>query len=694
MTTITNRRRKPSWIHSSWMLLHFLSCLPLPAKAFTNELFTQAVEAMSAVQVMDQWWFAAVNLLEDLPKTTTTTTTSSQIGSLVRMTPQLPQPPLLAMRFPNLTTTPQSSQNPQYYLYDYEIPPLVQCLTLTSEEQEIFNLLCRVRDAKCPETTLRVAGGWVRDKLLWGSSPTTALSSYDIDIVLSSHCTGREFAQHVKTYLQQVEPQQQQQQSSPILDHFVANVTIQDYGATSAEHLQTACIRFGNRFDVDLAQLRHERYQKGARIPEIANSAVVVQDAWRRDLTINCLYYNLHSRQIEDWTEQGLMDLQYGILRTPSAPLATLLEDPVRWLRTVRLAAQLSGNRRSRYFPFRLDPALARAGTDARVTEALQKTVSRNRCGKEVHGLFAKSANPVAGLRLLSDSQLQILFGQPLADSAAMALTSLARTQTLVSRTWPENSDWDVSRRTSLWYAAWYYHASSSLSSSHTVNVATTEEQSSWRPHRRRCRDSILYQSLTTGLGLAAQESQTIEQLIQGAHSWQQLLLACEKENDDATWEAIGNLAQPTRKDNNISANARVADLRWRYYQILKQMGPLWRESLVLMLANNANVNESLMDVDGKVKQFKLWLRRLESTLGLVDNFVFHKTPPALNGSDIISLLPSIQGKQFRQVMEAQEEWRVRQGVTLPTESSRKQLVEFLRQKFSGNKEAIGINVK
>ena len=51
-----------------------------------------------------------------------------------------------------------------------------------------------------------------------------------------------------------------------------------------------------------------------------------LQDALRRDLTINALFYNLSSRTVEDYTEQGIPDLHAGICRTPLAPQETFMD--------------------------------------------------------------------------------------------------------------------------------------------------------------------------------------------------------------------------------------------------------------------------------------------------------------------------------------------------------------------------------
>ena len=50
------------------------------------------------------------------------------------------------------------------------------------------------------------------------------------------------------------------------------------------------------------------------------------QDAERRDLTVNALFYNLNTRTVEDFTGRGLSDLRDGVLRTPLPPLETFRE--------------------------------------------------------------------------------------------------------------------------------------------------------------------------------------------------------------------------------------------------------------------------------------------------------------------------------------------------------------------------------
>ncbi len=64
------------------------------------------------------------------------------------------------------------------------------------------------------------------------------------------------------------------------------------------------------------------------------------EDAWRRDFTINSLYYNIRDFTVVDYTG-GLADLEAGILRIIGDPWQRYREDPVRMLRAVRFAAKI-----------------------------------------------------------------------------------------------------------------------------------------------------------------------------------------------------------------------------------------------------------------------------------------------------------------------------------------------------------------
>ena len=75
------------------------------------------------------------------------------------------------------------------------------------------------------------------------------------------------------------------------------------------------------------------------------------EDAFRRDFTINALFYDIATFSVIDYVN-GVEDLRAGLVRSIGDPEVRFREDPVRMLRAVALAARLD---------FRLDPPVAAA---------------------------------------------------------------------------------------------------------------------------------------------------------------------------------------------------------------------------------------------------------------------------------------------------------------------------------------------
>ncbi len=86
------------------------------------------------------------------------------------------------------------------------------------------------------------------------------------------------------------------------------------------------------------------------------------QDAWRRDFTVNALFYDIQTFSIIDYVG-GLKDIQAKIIRTIGDPATRMTEDPVRMIRAVRFASTLG---------FGMEPDTARVIRDLaeRITQA------------------------------------------------------------------------------------------------------------------------------------------------------------------------------------------------------------------------------------------------------------------------------------------------------------------------------------
>ena len=196
----------------------------------------------------------------------------------------------------------------QFFTMELESQSLDPSITLTPKEQSLFSLLATITESKGLKITLRVAGGWVRDKLL-------GQESHDIDIALDT-MMGSEFVEIVRTYL--VENNLATSKGFGVIK---AN-------ADKSKHLETATINIDGEW-IDFVNLRKEDYAADSRVPEI-QIGTPTEDAFRRDLTINAMFYNINEGKIEDFTGLGLQDLKDQRIRTPIDPTKTFFDDPLR----------------------------------------------------------------------------------------------------------------------------------------------------------------------------------------------------------------------------------------------------------------------------------------------------------------------------------------------------------------------------
>lgn len=118
------------------------------------------------------------------------------------------------------------------------------------------------------------------------------------------------------------------------------------------------CRLIGRRFRLahvhfgrDIIEVATFRKQVDHAHEEVAHSAAgmvlrdnvygsIEEDAWRRDFTINALYYNIADFSVVDFTG-GIQDLKDRKLRMIGDTATRFREDPVRMLRAIRFASKL-----------------------------------------------------------------------------------------------------------------------------------------------------------------------------------------------------------------------------------------------------------------------------------------------------------------------------------------------------------------
>ena len=85
---------------------------------------------------------------------------------------------------------------------------------------------------------------------------------------------------------------------------------------------------------------KSEGHAKDGRIIRDNVYGDIDDDVWRRDFTINALFYNIEDFSIIDYVG-GIKDLETGQLRLIGDPKKRYVEDPVRMLRAIRFSSKL-----------------------------------------------------------------------------------------------------------------------------------------------------------------------------------------------------------------------------------------------------------------------------------------------------------------------------------------------------------------
>jgi poly(A) polymerase len=91
---------------------------------------------------------------------------------------------------------------------------------------------------------------------------------------------------------------------------------------------------------VEVTTFRADAYDGQTRRPVVAFGHTLEDDLVRRDFTVNAMALRLPDLAFVD-PHGGLVDLEAGLLRTPSPPEVSFGDDPLRMMRAARFVAQL-----------------------------------------------------------------------------------------------------------------------------------------------------------------------------------------------------------------------------------------------------------------------------------------------------------------------------------------------------------------
>lgn len=233
----------------------------------------------------------------------------------------------------------------------------------TPDETSVFSLIKQTCNDFSPPVIARVAGGWVRDKIIGKPSD-------DIDIAIEN-ATAIDFGKKL----------QQNCGSNSKLTQIEAN-------PEQSKHLETVRVNMFADFWLDICCLRSDDFAEGHTKPGTPTS-----DAQRRDFSINALFYNINDSKVEDFVE-GINDLKNQIIRTPIDPHATFKDDPLRMVRGFRMAARYS---------FKIESNVILSMKEFK--SDFEKYITRDRVTQEIEKIF-KGGNLEYALDLMFESQL------------------------------------------------------------------------------------------------------------------------------------------------------------------------------------------------------------------------------------------------------------------------------------------------
>ncbi len=247
------------------------------------------------------------------------------------------------------------------------------------EENSVFGVIHECAIALKQEAY--VIGGFVRDLLL--SRP-----SKDIDIVTVG--SGIELAEMVASRLGKSD----------------SLAVFKSFG--------TAMIKSGD-FEIEFVGARKESYRSDSRKPIVENGTLE-DDQKRRDFTINALAISLNKENYGELIDpfEGVKDLKRKMIRTPLEPEVTFSDDPLRMMRGIRFASQLS---------FDIDPVTFEAISSQ--AERI-KIVSQERITDEINKIIL-SRKPSYGFKLLYHSKLlELVFPEMVALQGTETINGLS----------------------------------------------------------------------------------------------------------------------------------------------------------------------------------------------------------------------------------------------------------------------------
>lgn len=178
------------------------------------------------------------------------------------------------------------------------------------------------------------------------------------------------------------------------LAHEVANLLPNKPHVSFFKNFGTAMLKTDDGWEIEFVGARKESYSRNSRKPIVENGTLE-DDQNRRDFTINALAISLNKESYGELLDpfNGIKDMEDKIIRTPLDPDITFSDDPLRMMRGIRFASQLS---------FTIEPETLQA--IERNAERI-KIVSMERISDELNKIILSKV-PSVGFNYLFDTKL------------------------------------------------------------------------------------------------------------------------------------------------------------------------------------------------------------------------------------------------------------------------------------------------
>ncbi|EPX73121.1 tRNA nucleotidyltransferase [Schizosaccharomyces octosporus yFS286] len=471
-------------------------------------------------------------------------------------------------------------------------------ITLNKSEQQLTDLFLEVSNTigqgseQQPE--LRFAGGWVRDKLL-------GIESHDIDVAVDC-MPGYDFAKHLQAYMQSNHPE------------YKTRIVKIDANPEKSKHLETATAKILGK-DIDFVNLRPHTFSNSHLHLDNSIFGTPLEDALRRDATINALFYNLRTKQVEDYTENGLSDLESKVIRTPLPADETFSDDPLRAVRCIRFASK---------FNFEIHPDTFSALKNHILHDRLRSSISRERIGVEIDKILSHCDTSRA-FRIIHNSGLFApIFGPLLGhydnivsknlDSLSLIPKAIDLFDHLCNEV-PSFKNLSNSAKYIFWVAV-------AVLPWHNWTYVEKSKERSLVPIL--VRDSLKY-------------SKPVITQIEGLYTYYPVVM---------------------QRVNALSSKVELS--RLEYGKLVRELGQYWKDivnwAFFMNLLKKGSFTE---EVDQKVEKLLPYFTSLIKNIENYDLAEAYSMQPVLNGKELSSLLNIKPGPHLKEMLEESTEWKL-----------------------------------